>query len=87
MEERFSGVEDTREETDSSVKENAKSNEFLTQNFQENWDTMKRPKLRKRNRRRRSTPPQRHRKYTQQNHRRKLSQPKERYTYEDTSSL
>ena len=35
MEERISGVEDTVEEIDSSVKENNKSNKFLTQNIQE----------------------------------------------------
>ena len=40
------GVEDTIEETDSSVKENVKSNKLLTQNIQEIWDTMKRPNLR-----------------------------------------
>ena len=28
------------------VKENVKSNKFLTQNIQEIWDTMKRPNLR-----------------------------------------
>ena len=37
MEERISGTEDMMEEIDSSVKENVKSNEFLTQNIQEIW--------------------------------------------------
>ena len=46
MEERISGVEDTVEEIDLSVKENIKSNKFLIQNIQENWDTKKRPNLR-----------------------------------------
>ena len=43
----MSGVEHTTEEIDISVKENVtyKKN-FLTQNIQEIWDTMKRPKLR-----------------------------------------
>ena len=46
MEDIFSGVEDTIEEIDTSVKENVKSKKFLTQNIQEIWDTMKRPNLR-----------------------------------------
>ena len=46
MEERISSAEDTTEEMDSSVKENIKFNESLTQNIQEIWDTMKRPNLR-----------------------------------------
>ena len=37
--------------------------------------------------RRRRTPAQKHRKYIQQNHRRKLSQPKEGYPYEGTRNL
>ena len=41
MEERISGVEDTRDEIDSLVKENVKSNKFLTPNIQEIWDIMK----------------------------------------------
>ena len=41
IEERISGVEETIEEIDSLVKENTKSNKFLTQNIQEIWDTMK----------------------------------------------
>ena len=46
MEDRIIGVNDTIEETDTSVKENAKSKKFLTQNSQEIWDAMKRPNLR-----------------------------------------
>jgi hypothetical protein len=34
MEERISGIEDTTEDTDTSVKENAKYQNFLTKNFQ-----------------------------------------------------
>ena len=45
-EERIARAEDTREEIDSSVKENIKSNKSLTQNIQEIWDTMERPNLR-----------------------------------------
>ena len=39
-----------------------------------------------RDRRRRRTPTQKHRKCIQQNHRRKPSQPKEGYPYEDTKT-
>ena len=45
-EERISGIEETIEEIDTPVKENAKYKKFLTQNIQEIWDTMKRPNLR-----------------------------------------
>jgi hypothetical protein len=48
MEERISGIEDMIEEIDTSVKENAKSKTFLTENIQQNiLDTMRRPTLRK----------------------------------------
>jgi hypothetical protein len=40
---RISGIEDTVEGMDTSVKEHAKSKKFLTQNI---WNTMKRPNLR-----------------------------------------
>ena len=46
MEKRISSVEEIIEKTDSSVKENIKSNKFLRQNIQEIWDTKKRPNLR-----------------------------------------
>ena len=46
MEERISSTEKTREEIDSSVKENIKYNKSLTQNIQEIWDTKERPNLR-----------------------------------------
>ena len=46
MEERISSDEDAKEELDSSVKENIKSNKSLTPNIQRVWDTMKRPNLR-----------------------------------------
>ena len=46
IEKRLSGIEDTIEVIDSSVKENAKPNKFLTQNIQEIWNTMKRRNLR-----------------------------------------
>jgi methyl-accepting chemotaxis protein len=46
MEERISGVENSIESMDTTIKENAKSNKVLTQNIQEIKDTMRRPKLR-----------------------------------------
>ena len=44
IEERISGAEDTIEEIKSLVKENNKSNKYLTQNILEIWDTMKKIK-------------------------------------------
>ena len=46
IKERISHMENTIVESYASVKENAKSENFLTQNSQEIWDTMKRPNLR-----------------------------------------
>ena len=46
IEERVSDTEDTVEEINSLIKEQNKSNKFLTKNIQEIWDTMKRPNLR-----------------------------------------
>jgi spore coat polysaccharide biosynthesis protein SpsF (cytidylyltransferase family) len=45
MEERISGAEDAIENMDTAIKENAKSKKILTQNIQENQDTMRRPNL------------------------------------------
>jgi hypothetical protein len=45
MEERISGAEDTIENIDTSIKENAKCKKILTQNIQEIQDTMRRPNL------------------------------------------
>ena len=45
-EERISGVEDTIEHIDTTVKENAECKKLLTQNIQEIQDTMRRPNLR-----------------------------------------
>jgi hypothetical protein len=42
IEERISGAEDTIENTDTTVKENAKCKKLLTQNIQEIQDTMRR---------------------------------------------
>ena len=42
MEYRTSGIEDTFEEMDTSVEENAKSKKFMTQSIQGIWDTKKR---------------------------------------------
>jgi predicted phage tail protein len=47
MEERISGIEDTIENIDTIIKENAKCKKILTQNIQEIHDTMIRPNLRK----------------------------------------
>ena len=41
VEERITGAEDTIEEIKSLVKENSKSNKYLTENILEIWDTMK----------------------------------------------
>ena len=46
IEERIWGAEDTIENIDKTVKENAKSKKLLTQNIQEIQDTMRRPNLR-----------------------------------------
>jgi hypothetical protein len=46
IEERISGAEDTKENIDTTIKENAQSKMFLTQNIQEIQDTMTRPNLR-----------------------------------------
>ena len=43
IEERISGAEDTIENIDTTVKENAKCKKLLTQNIQEVQDTMRRP--------------------------------------------
>jgi prefoldin subunit 5 len=47
IEERISGVEDSKENMDTTIKENAKSKKILTQNIQEIQDTMRRQNLRK----------------------------------------
>ena len=46
MEERFSGTEDTIENMDTTVKENANCKKILTQDIQEIQDKMRRPNLR-----------------------------------------
>jgi L-fucose isomerase-like protein len=45
-EKRISGVEDTIENMDTTVKENAEGKKLLSQNIQEIQDTMRRPNLR-----------------------------------------
>ena len=45
IEERISGAEDTIENIDTTIKENAKCKKLLTQNIQEIQDTMRRPNL------------------------------------------
>ena len=46
MEERLSGAEDSIENMDTTIKENAKCKNILTQSIQEIQDTMRRTKLR-----------------------------------------
>jgi uncharacterized coiled-coil protein SlyX len=46
IEERISGEEDTIENIDTTVKENAKCKKLLTQNIQKIQDTIRRPSLR-----------------------------------------
>jgi hypothetical protein len=46
MEERISDAEDYIENIVTTIKENVKCKKILTQNIQENQDTMRRPKLR-----------------------------------------
>jgi hypothetical protein len=46
MEERISGAEDSIENMDKTIKENAKCKKILTQNIQEIQDTTRRPNLR-----------------------------------------
>ena len=46
MEERISDAEDSIENMDTIIKENAKCKKILTQNIQEIQDTMRRPNLR-----------------------------------------
>jgi hypothetical protein len=45
MEERITGAEDSIENMDTTIKENAKCKKILSQNMQEIQDTMRRPKL------------------------------------------
>ena len=87
-EQRISDSEDTIEKLNTLTKENSKSNKFSSQNIQELWDTIKKTKSKNnRSRRRRRIADQRSRKYIQQNYRRKLPQPKERYPYEGSRSI
>ena len=46
IEERISGAEDSIENMDTTIKENAKCKKILTQNTQEIQDTIRRPNLR-----------------------------------------
>jgi phage repressor protein C with HTH and peptisase S24 domain len=45
VEERIPGAEDSIENMDTTIKENAKCKKILTQNIQEIQDTMRRPNL------------------------------------------
>ena len=88
------GIEDRIEKVDSSVKENVKSNKFLTQNIQELWDTMKRQNLRiigieGEESQFKGTKPYSTKKFNifNKQSRRKLFQPKEGHAYKGTRSL
>jgi hypothetical protein len=88
IEERISGVEDTEEEIDTIVKENSKYKKLLTQSTQEIQDTMKRPNLRiTRIVKTEDSQLKRPENVFNKNHRRKLSQPKERDGHKGTRSL
>ncbi|ERE70461.1 GTPase IMAP family member 3-like protein [Cricetulus griseus] len=87
LEDRISDAKDKLEEINSSGKENLKSNKTITQNIQEIWDTVKRPNLRIIGIEENEETFTRCRKDMQQNHRRKLSQPKERHANKSTRSL
>jgi hypothetical protein len=86
IEERISGAGDTKENIETTIRENVKCKNILTQNIQEIQDTMRRPNLRiigidkKENFQLKG-------KYIQQNYRRKLPQPKEGDAHEFTRSL
>ena len=82
MGERISGSEDKIEKIDSSVKENVKQKHKTKYPGDMGHHEKAKPEN-NRDRRKRS-PTQRHEKYIQQNHRRKLSQPKEGYPYKGT---
>ena len=87
MEERISAAEDSIGNMETTIKENAKCKNILTQNIQEIQDTVRRPRIRiigvhenedfqlK----------ERASKYLQQNYRRKLPIPKERDAQEHTA--
>ena len=88
IEERISGAEDTIEEINSLIKENNKSNKLLTENIQEIWDKMKRPNPRiieveEGEELQFKGPENIFNKILEEN----ISQPKEGYSYEGTSSI
>ena len=80
-------VEDKIKEIGTSVKENVKSKNFLTENIQEIWDTMKIPNLRIIGVEEVRVPARRPRKCSQGNYRRKLTQPKERDASKQAKTL
>jgi hypothetical protein len=87
MEERISGAENSTENMDTTIKENAKCKKILNQNIQKIQDTMRRPNLRiigiDENE---AFQLKRVSKFLQQNYRRKLPKPKERDAHEHTRS-
>ena len=87
IEEIISGIEDTIESIDSLVKENIKSNKFLTQNIHEIWDVTERSSLRIIWIEGEELQLKGTENIFNKNHRKKLSQLKEEYPYEGTRSL
>jgi uncharacterized coiled-coil protein SlyX len=86
IEEQISSVGDTIQEIDTTVKRNSKRKKLLTQIIQEILDRWKKTKDNQ-NRGEWRFSVRKIRKYLQQNHRRKLPQPKERDGHKDTRSL
>jgi hypothetical protein len=87
MEKRILGAEDSRQNIDTTIKENAKCKKIITQNIQEIQDTMRRPNLRIIGIEENEDFQIRASKYIQQIYRRKLPSPKERNAYEHIRSL
>ena len=87
IEERILGVEDMVEDTDTTVKENWKHKNLLTQSIQKIQHNEKIKSKDNQNRGEQRFWAQRTWKYLQQYHRRKLPQPKERDGHKGTKSL
>ena len=86
MEERISGIEDTLGEIDSSIKENVNT-PITNIKYPGNTGHWEKSKPKNNRYRRRWKKQSKCKKQIQQNHRRKLSQPKERHANESTRRL
>jgi chromosome segregation ATPase len=88
IKERISGAQDTIENIDTTIKENAKCKKILTKKHRGYPEDNEKTKPKDNTYRREGIfPTYRACKYLQQNYRRKLPQPKERDAYEHTRSL